>query len=85
MNALALLPLFTSDSDHWGHHWWPIWPLLWALVIGTAVWLILRRRNRRGPFDPARAILAERFAKGELSAEEYRSRLDELQRHSQGG
>ena len=83
MNALALLPLFTSDSDHWGHHWWPIWPLLWAVLIGTAVWLILRRRDRRGPLDPARAILAERFAKGELSAEEYRTRLDELQRHSQ--
>ena len=83
MNALALLPLFTSDSDHWGHHWWPIWPLLWAVLIGTAVWLILRRRDRRGPLDPARAILAERFAKGELSAEEYRTRLDELQRLSQ--
>ena len=83
MNALALLPLFTSDSDHWGHHWWPIWPLLWAVLIGTAVWLILRRRDRRGPLDPARAILAERFAKGELSAEEYRTRLDELQRYSQ--
>ena len=83
MNALALLPLFTGDSDHWGHHWWPIWPLLWAVLIGTAVWLILRRRDRRGPLDPARAILAERFAKGELSAEEYRTRLNELQRYSQ--
>jgi uncharacterized membrane protein len=82
MNALALLPLFTSDSDRWGHHWWPIWPLLWAVLIGTAVWLILRRRDRSGPLDPARAILAERFAKGELSAEEYRTRLDELQRYS---
>jgi putative membrane protein len=83
MNPLALLPLFTSDSDHWGHHWWPIWPLLWAVLIGTAVWLILRRRDRGGPLDPARAVLAERFAKGELSAEEYRTRLDELQRLSQ--
>jgi len=83
MNALALLPLFTGDSDHLGHHWWPIWPFMWAVLIGTAVWLILRRRDRRGPLDPARAILAERFAKGELSAEEYRTRLDELQRYSQ--
>jgi putative membrane protein len=84
MNALALLPLFTSDSDHWGHHWWwPIWPILWAAVIGTAVWLILRRRDRRrDQHDPARQILAERFARGELNAEEYRARLDELQRHS---
>jgi putative membrane protein len=84
MNVLAAVPLLTQDSDHWGHHWWPIWPLLWAVVIGVAVWLILRRRDRRGPQDPARQILAERFARGELNAEEYRSRLDELQRHSQG-
>ena len=41
-------------------------------------------RDRRGPLDPAREILAERFARGELNAEEYRARLDELQRHSPG-
>ena len=83
MNVLAALPLLTWDSDHSG--WWPIWPLLWAALIGVAVWLILRRRgDRRGPLDPAREILAERFAKGELNAEEYRARLDELQSHSPG-
>ena len=82
MSVLAALPLLTWDSDHSG--WWPIWPLLWAALIGVAVWLILRRRDRRGPHDPARQILAERFARGELNAEEYRARLDELQRHSQG-
>jgi ABC-type multidrug transport system ATPase subunit len=30
------------------------------------------------------ALLAERFARGELSGEDYRPRLDELQRHSKG-
>jgi putative membrane protein len=80
MSVLAALPLLTWDSGHSG--WWPIWPLFWAALIGLAVWLILRRRDRRGPDDPARQILAERFAKGELNAEEYRTRLDELQRHS---
>jgi putative membrane protein len=82
MSVLAALPLLNWDSGHSG--WWPIWPLFWAALIGLAVWLILRRRDRRGPHDPAQAILAERFAKGELNAEEYRARLDELQRHSQG-
>ena len=82
MNVLAALPLLTWDSDHSG--WWPIWPLFWAALIGVAVWLILRRRNRRGPHDSARQILAERFARGDLSAEEYRTRLDELQRQTQG-
>lgn len=82
--VLAALPLFAGDSDGWGHHWWPLWPLFWAALIGLAVWLVLRRRDRRGPLDPAREVLAERFARGELSAEEYRARLEELQRHSKG-
>jgi putative membrane protein len=83
MTLLAALPLLNWGSGHSG--WWPIWPLFWAALIGLGVWLILRRRrDRRGPLDPAREILAERFAKGELNAEEYRARLDDLQRHSQG-
>jgi putative membrane protein len=83
MTVLAALPLLNWGSGHSG--WWPIWPLFWAALIGLAVWLILRRRrdDRRGPLDPAREILAERFAKGELNAEEYRARLDDLQRGSQ--
>jgi putative membrane protein len=80
----AALPLLTQHADDWGHPWWPLWLLFWAALIGTAAWLILRRRNRRGPLDHAREILAERFARGELSGEEYRERLDELQRHLRG-
>jgi hypothetical protein len=34
-------------------------------LIGTAVWLIVRRRDRRGdPLDRAREVLAERHARG---------------------
>jgi putative membrane protein len=87
VNAVAGLPLLTHQTDGWGHHpWWPLWLLFWAALIGTTVWLIVRRRNRRAdPFDRARQLLAERFARGELNGEEYRARLDELERHSQGG
>ncbi|HET8873585.1 MAG TPA: hypothetical protein VFM83_07850 [Gaiellaceae bacterium] len=78
MTAIAALPLL-ADND-WGHGWWPVWPLFWAALIGLTVWLILRRRDRRvDPLDGARAVLAERFARGELTAEEYRGRLEELQ------
>ncbi len=85
MNAFAALPLMTHSTDDWGHPWWPLWLLFWAALIGTVVWLIVRRRDRRGdPLDRAREVLAERFARGELSAEEYRERLEELQRHPQG-
>jgi putative membrane protein len=84
--ALAALPLFTHEAGRdWGHPWWPLWLFVWAALIGTAVWLISRRRGRRGePLDRARELLAERYARGELSGEEYRERLDELKRSIQG-
>jgi putative membrane protein len=79
VTALAALPLLNSNDD-WGHHWWPLWLLFWAALIGTGVWLIVRRRDRRhDPLDRAREVLAERFARGELTGEEYRDRLDQLQ------
>jgi putative membrane protein len=82
LNALAALPLLADD---WDHSWAPLWLLFWAALIGIGVWLILRRRDRAGgPFDRAREILAERYARGELSAEDYRARLDELKRDAKG-
>ena len=80
MTAIAALPLLASNGDDWGHPWWPIWPLLWVALIGAAVWFIVRRRDRRhDPLDSARQVLAERYARGDLTGEEYRARLDDLQ------
>ena len=64
--------------------WWifPIfWLLLWAVVIAAAIWFFVSRRRewrRRGSADRAGDILAERFARGELSNEEYTERLRQL-------
>jgi putative membrane protein len=83
MNVIAALPLLSNHDHDWGHAWWPLWPLLWAALIGATVWLIVRRRDRRhDPLDRAREVLAERYARGELSADEYRERLAELQGHT---
>ena len=76
------LTLLASHADEWEHGWWPVWPLLWLVVIATVVWLFSRRRwgaarPQSGP-DRARDILAERFARGELSVDEYRERLAQL-------
>jgi putative membrane protein len=62
------------------HAWWPIWPVLWIAVIVAAIWFLSRRWRRRegSPLDGARKILAERFASGELSYEEYQERLTQL-------
>ena len=78
MTALDALPLLAHAGDH---DWWPVWPLLWTALIGLVVWLVARRsRRRHDPLDRAREILAERFARGAIGAEEYRTRLGDLER-----
>jgi putative membrane protein len=62
-----------------GWPWWfaPLWILFWVavvvLVLRFSPW---RRRCDRRP--DARAILAERFARGEIDAAEYAGRRDVL-------
>jgi len=77
MNTLTLLAGTAGDGDH---GWWIVWPLLWVAVIVGLVLLFTRRRwpGERSGVDRARDILAERFARGELSVEEYRERLAQL-------
>jgi putative membrane protein len=63
----------------------PIWILFWILVVALVVRFVFWRRRAwctggggprggRGPDE----ILAERFARGEIDAAEYRARLDAL-------
>ena len=63
----------------WGHGWFGLlWMVLfWGAVVAAIVfatrWGIREPPERRRSPD-AREILAERFARGEISAEEYRDR-----------
>jgi putative membrane protein len=70
--------LLASGGDGWDHHWWPVWLVLWLAAIAALVWFFTRRGRHDG-LRSARAILAERYARGELTSEEYRSRLEQLQ------
>jgi putative membrane protein len=59
-------------------------PLLWiavVTVVALVVWLVTRQRHSHEPdaLDDARRILAERYARGDQSTDEYRERLDQLQ------
>lgn len=73
----------------WGGGWWMlIWgTLMMAGLVVLVVWLIRTTATGGGvsrgsgsddPLDSARRILAERYARGELSTAEYRERLDQL-------
>ncbi|MEU8251557.1 SHOCT domain-containing protein [Nonomuraea sp. NPDC048916] len=80
--------------DGWGHMWgngfgW-LWGgfmmLVWIGLIALVVWLVARAVSgtRTGPppertgTERARDVLAERYARGEISTEEYQDRLTHL-------
>lgn len=60
--------------------WWPIFPLFWALLWGAVIVALFRFRRAYGT-DRGRSaedVLAERYARGEITVEEYRERLGVL-------
>lgn len=69
----------------WGGGWMWLWGVMTMVLIVALVVVLVRAvagsggSERAGPSDQARTILSERYARGELSAEEYRERLSELQ------
>ena len=69
----------------WGGGWMWLWgTLMMVVLVVLVVWLVRAGSGsagpaRRDPADRGREILAERYAKGELSTEEYRERLSELE------
>ena len=77
----ALTPLL-ANAGGWHHHggWWIVFPILWLVLAAFVVALFWRRgRGRRDGGNSPRRILGERFARGEISADEYRERLSQLQ------
>ncbi|MER7542930.1 SHOCT domain-containing protein [Actinomadura sp.] len=74
----------------WMWLWGAAMVLFWVIVIGAAAWLVARAatpHRTRPPApgaarpDRAREILAERYARGEISTEEYDERLAKLREH----
>lgn len=86
--------LVDANGDGWDHMggWGGGWMWLWGVAmmapfVVLVVWFVRASVGPlspaglapRDPSDRAREILAERFARGELSTEEYRERVGELQ------
>jgi putative membrane protein len=82
----TLITTATTAAGHWDGDrpdYWPIFPLLWLLVIAggiaAAVLLSRRRAAAAGP-RAGETVLAQRFAAGEIDEEEYTGRLSVLRR-----
>ena len=82
-----MIALLASGSDWHDHGWfwlWPLVPLFWFLLF-FVFFRFFFWRGRRGPWGygyrgpDARAILAERYARGEITHAEYRERLGNLE------
>jgi putative membrane protein len=59
--------------------WWMLGSyLFWALVVALAVYVVVRLARPAGSQSNAKTILDERLARGEIDAEEYRTRLAAL-------
>ncbi len=71
-----------AKSAEWGPGgWWPIFPLIWLLLLGGVIFVLVRgRRGGAGGHQgqSAEGVLAERYARGEIAEEEYRERLNVL-------
>ena len=59
-----------GDRDVMGPYGW-VWMVVWIAVLIVMVWLIVRGSAERTPAEDAEAILRARFARGEISQDEF--------------
>jgi putative membrane protein len=58
-----------------GPGWWLIFPILfWVLVLSAVGYFMYRRSPRQSARHAAERTLAERYARGEISADELKQR-----------
>lgn len=69
----------------WGWTWIAWMVLFWGGLVAAAIYLIRRRRPASAATDPAEMVLAERYARGEIDADEYRRRQAVLREHRDQG
>lgn len=68
----------------WHYGWWwmmmPVMVLFWGVVAWLVVSLVRERRPPVDDMSRAERILGERYARGEISADDYRGRLEDLRK-----
>ena len=82
--ALVMAQMMDRDQSHSsGHGWaWLIGLAVLVLLVGLVVWAVIATRSRAAPGGApatqrrsAEDVLADRLARGEIDADEYRQRL----------
>lgn len=63
---------------HFVEPWAWAWMVVWTVVLIGVVWLIVRTPHRSTVSEDAHAILRARFAKGEISRDEFERARDGL-------
>jgi len=84
-----MITWYSHHPGGWGWGWWPgiVWTILLGALLAGAIYLAWRRPAlaAAGPVRPAtaaaEAVLAERYARGDIDADEYRDRLAVLHDH----
>ena len=72
---------YVGRPQGWHHGYGWTWaPLAWAVLFAAVVFIVRPRWRAPRISDPARTLLAERYARGEITPEEYRERLETLKR-----
>lgn len=73
---------YWGHMDGWGGGWMWVWgSVMLALMAALIVWMVRATAggvSKRDVNERAREILGERYARGELTVDEYRERIDEL-------
>jgi uncharacterized membrane protein len=64
--------------------WSWAWMLIWIGALLSAVWLVVRTPGQRTTADEAFSILRARFARGEISQDEYERARDALSTDREG-
>lgn len=67
----------TGDRDVMGPWGW-IWMLVWIAALLFMVWLIVRTPAEHSTTEDAQTILRARFARGEISQDEFERARDTL-------
>ncbi len=92
MNTAMMLLGDSRGFEHmngWGAGWMWVWgTLMMAGMVALIIWLARSTGTtapppptQTTPEDRALQVLAERYARGEVSTDEYRERLDNLTQH----